>query len=1458
MARPARKRPLWRRVLRKLVKGLLYLVLVLVVVVVATLLWLRRPSGLDFLRRQVLQRTASIVPGLGLERIEGDLTRTLALHGVVLNDRFGGPCLRVQRIAVRYQLARLLRGVIAVEELELDRPELLVRPSRSGALNLAELVVPSKEEKPPSGPTTLRLALSRLVLRGGRVELGGATGPLLVEGLELDLGVEGGIKDAALELRRLAARVRLPDGRRLQGSVSGRAAIDAERLEAKLAARAGGLLPSGELALELSASGPHSRVKLGARVDAADKSGEGRRGAPKGRLAADGWAGLDANGRPAYDLALKLTDLVPDELVPALRPTRLDLELECAGEGIPLQPGSQARVTLRVPPATVRGLRLDGVTLRARTKGPGWTLEQLRVEAARGVMAASGQGTLERIDATAELDLPRLDRLPAQVRALGVPRLAGAVKLSAHASGPLAGPLAVRSTVRLRELAAFGVKLRRADLTAKLRGLPAAPAGELHLALEGLDPGDPRLRVDRAELRVSGSPQALRLDTRVSGPSLRARLLADTRIARRAERVETFLRELRLEGLGQKVELRNQPRVVYQPAQIELGATRLALLGGELTASGVFRPRGFPRAVASLRLEGVRPPGFPHRVHATVEARLDRREARADLTGELRALGSRLELHARLPIRYRGSAPAPDLTGAGEVRLRASGLKLALAKQLRKELPAVSGEATLALDLKGPLRDPDLELDLQLADVTLDRIRGVGTSTRLTVAGGKSSLRQRVSLGGRPLVALDAALPLTLGPFLGGGAPGWEPLRALPVELHLVVPPTALASLPPVHPVLKQLAGQASARVDLTGSLALPKLALRAQLAGAALEGRKLGDLELDAELAAEQQRVLLKLDARRDRLALCAVRGSVGLKLDTLLPRPPATLPPIPLEVRVELPGYPLDRLATLDPALQGLRGRLSGELRLGGDSRAPRVTGALQVARLGYDRLELGELQLTTSLAGALLEAGVALRLPEGGELRGGGKLLSFHTLDAFVRGRRLDLSFLPRVATAVQESAGKVELDIKATGSVTRPVLTGRIALDDASLHLRGVSPLHHLRATVELEPDRVRLSRLGLRADKGQLDATGLVELHGRGLDLARGAGMLRHAELVARAKGFGLDAGGVTGVVFGGTVKVDARNQSGEGRSGATKGDKLAVTVDVEQGVVKMPKIKGQQTHSTSLPPDIVFVDPRAGKAGGRRGEARAAASKPPLGLQLALRADPIFVRGEQLDLELANTLLVRTDRQGRPRVAGRIMIRRGRIWVLKNTFEVRRATVRLSGEADADPALDILLERAAPEAMVLVAVTGTARKPELSLQSDPPIYDQSQIMSLLLTGRVDSRPDSSAGDQSVAIASAISGALLGSVLQSVAPSVGLDVARVSFDESKDKKTGAAQLRAEAEVGRYLTERLYLGYRRVFGASAQENANEGLLEYRISAHWLLTALFGDAGVGGLDVLWNLRH
>ena len=200
--------------------------------------------------------------------------------------------------------------------------------------------------------------------------------------------------------------------------------------------------------------------------------------------------------------------------------------------------------------------------------------------------------------------------------------------------------------------------------------------------------------------------------------------------------------------------------------------------------------------------------------------------------------------------------------------------------------------------------------------------------------------------------------------------------------------------------------------------------------------------------------------------------------------------------------------------------------------------------------------------------------------------------------------------------------------------------------------------------------------------------------------------------------------------------------------------------------------------------------------------------------------------------------------------------------VLDNKYKVKRATVQFSGQPRPDPALDVQITRDLANVTISIAVGGTASKPELLLSAEPAVYTQAQILGMILTGnpQVVQKDDQDA-DPTSAVTAAVLSTVLGPLTRQVANTVGLDVAKVSLEEQKNKSEGGDEgvsLKAQAEVGKYITDRIYLGYRKVFGADEEENSHEAILEYAISARWLAMALFGDKGVGGLDIFWTYRY
>src|SRR5262249_49825744 len=158
----------------------------------------------------------------------------------------------------------------------------------------------------------------------------------------------------------------------------------------------------------------------------------------------------------------------------------------------------------------------------------------------------------------------------------------------------------------------------------------------------------------------------------------------------------------------------------------------------------------------------------------------------------------------------------------------------------------------------------------------------------------------------------------------------------------------------------------------------------------------------------------------------------------------------------------------------------------------------------------------------------------------------------------------------------------------------------------------------------------------------------------------------------------------------------------------------------------------------------------------------------------------------------------------------------GHILIQSQRYEIERAHIVFDGDPEPNPQLDIQLVHEYPEATVIVEVRGTPKKPELELSSDPPIYDRSQIISLLLSGQPGGEP--SAG-QSFNAEAAVSTMVLGKLADAIAPELGVDVFRVENKREADEFGDAnGQTDTRVEVGKYVSPRVYLSYVHYFGAS----------------------------------------
>ncbi|HEU0220606.1 MAG TPA: translocation/assembly module TamB domain-containing protein, partial [Paracoccaceae bacterium] len=126
-------------------------------------------------------------------------------------------------------------------------------------------------------------------------------------------------------------------------------------------------------------------------------------------------------------------------------------------------------------------------------------------------------------------------------------------------------------------------------------------------------------------------------------------------------------------------------------------------------------------------------------------------------------------------------------------------------------------------------------------------------------------------------------------------------------------------------------------------------------------------------------------------------------------------------------------------------------------------------------------------------------------------------------------------------------------------------------------------------------------------------------------------------------------------------------------------------------------------------------------------------SEPPGRIRLDLTVTTpgqVFVRGRGLDSEWRADLKVRGT-VAQPRVTGEIEKVRGRFLLLGKSLDLEEGTIRFHGGADIDPELRVVLERTDYGITGQIAVTGTAKRPEIGLTSSPALSEDEVLPRLL-------------------------------------------------------------------------------------------------------------------------------
>ena len=707
----------------------------------------------------------------------------------------------------------------------------------------------------------------------------------------------------------------------------------------------------------------------------------------------------------------------------------------------------------------------------------------------------------------------------------------------------------------------------------------------------------------------------------------------------------------------------------------------------------------------------------------------------------------------------------------------------------------------------------------------------------------KSTVRMALAHGQQKLISLDAGAGVTVARLLAAGSR--DLLRALsrvPASAKLTVHATPLTSLAAVSPLLAEASGTVAASVDLSGSLQAPRARARLQIRDGQVAGQRLGTIIANAGLSGGPgTRGDLSLHLGKVKLVQVS---SVAQKsvLELMRQKDFTTLP---FKVTARFPRVKLSALKEYHRLLEIAEGTLDGEATVEGSIRAPRADARFSLTDTSFNRRVLGDVTTKVAFDGRTFGLGLNLKQGKKGRARAA---VSFDLKDrkglrASLDAGHLDIGFAQELVPALRELSGKLHARIRVSGDLKKPAISGSLRLQNVRVRVDGAPTLEQVNARVRLSRERVRLVSLSARSGRGLLTAKGQVDLE----ELRP-----KSFALDARSTLFDLGVGPLKNSAFFGNLGV---------KGGLSKDNLLTADVRLRNGSLRLAGLGGdRKLHSTKPLPDVVLeekVDPRK-----KLRPKKDAKPAKPLKLKIKVVVEPMRVHSDDFDLQAETDVRADTGPRGKLRLGGWAgLLKGGTLSLMGSRYTVERAKVRFQGKPEPNPTLDVVLTRQIQTVKVFIAVGGSARAHKISFKSDPPSYTESQIISMIATGRMEQATDDSGdeggGDQKMTMANAMANALIGTVAGKAVAKVGLDVARVNVKEQEDENE-EVQLQAQAEVGKYLTKDLYVGYRRIFGATDKENENEGILEYTFLPRWLLSAHFGDAPVGGVDVFWTYRY
>ncbi len=602
-------------------------------------------------------------------------------------------------------------------------------------------------------------------------------------------------------------------------------------------------------------------------------------------------------------------------------------------------------------------------------------------------------------------------------------------------------------------------------------------------------------------------------------------------------------------------------------------------------------------------------------------------------------------------------------------------------KFLDLDLP-ISGAGTGRLPLDGvtPALSGRIPLVLTGASLwgqKLDRLEGVLAfeKDRIVIENATARLADGTASGGGFYRYADRAYGLDLD------------VRAIPVARL-----DAAGGLP--------FTGVLSGQVKGSGTVDKPNLDVSARVADAAWSGSPLERPGTELELRVTADRGAFTLLARAPEAA------EITLAPDTTEGRWRGRVEVSSLAPFASLLGLPED--ARFD-------GRLSAEASLstGKDVNALRGEGTVSAARVtAFGRtlqlrapaplkVENGKVSFERLTLAEMPREDLPPASPTALTISGSAGLSTPYALDLAAVGS-FDAALLTPALEGMN-AAGRATVDLKVSGTASRPALLGRVSLDGVDLSSPGGTAFESITGTLLFSEDRITALDLSVRYNGGTVDLGGFVALSGlkpTSFRLSAHVGHVRASPFDGFRATFSGDL-----VLLGDTILRTAR--------GDLSLDRAVYSRDFSLDIASLlARKRAAVTSGNPTVFDAVELDVR-----------------------LLAPASSIEMRNNVARLKLSGELFVRGT-WGHPLLFGEITAEEGGHLTLQGQrYEILSAKVLFSNPLRIEPFFELEARGTVSRYQITFGLTGTPSRLAPTFSSDPQL-SEAQIVSLMATGDV--------------------------------------------------------------------------------------------------------------------------